>query len=86
MIENPIENKIKKHLPTDVVAEVDKIQAWFRNEYTPKILTLNRDLYLGLPMRYSRYALEMEAYEKENKMRELLGEELLAEPKYKKII
>lgn len=85
MIENPIENKIKL-APTDVNAEVDAIRAWFRNEYATKIATLNRDLYLGLPMRFSRYALEMEAYAKENRMRELLGEELLPEPKFKNII
>lgn len=85
MTESPIENKIKL-VPTNVNAEVDKIRAWFRTEYADKITTLNRDLYLGLPMRFSRYALEMEAYEKENRMRELLGEELLPEPKFKNII
>ena len=85
MIESPIENK-KKLVPTDVTAEVDKIKAWFRNEYATKIATLNRDLYLGLPMRYSRCALEMEAYEKENRMRELLGQEKLPEPKFRDII
>lgn len=85
MIENPIENRTKL-APTDIDAEVDAIRAWFRNEYATKIATLNRDKYLGLPMRISRYALEMEAYEKENRIRELLGEELLPEPKFKKII
>lgn len=85
MTESPIENK-RKLVPTNVNAEVDKIRAWFRTEYADKIATLNRDLYLGLPMRFSRYALEMEAYEKENRMRELLGEELLPEPKFKNII
>lgn len=85
MIEETISNKTIIQ-PSGVNAEVDKIRLWFRTEYAEKLATLNRDKYLGLPMRYSRYALELEAYEKENRLRELLGQEKLSEPKYKKII
>lgn len=85
MIEETISNKTIIQ-PSEVNAEVDKIRLWFRTEYMEKLATLNRDKYLGLPMRHSRYALEMEAYEKENRMRELLGQEKLPEPKFQNII
>lgn len=85
MIEETISNKTIIQ-PSEVNAEVDKIRLWFRTEYIEKLTTLNRDKYLGLPMRLSRYALEMEAYEKENRMRELLGQEKLPEPKFQNII
>ena len=85
MIERPI-NTVKKVNKTNASVEIDEIKRWFKNEYVEKLATLNRDKYLGLPMRYSRYALEMEAYEKENRMRELLGQEKLPEPKFQNII
>lgn len=85
MIEETISNKTIIQ-PSEVNAEVDKIRLWFRTEYMEKLATLNRDKYLGLPMRHSRYALEMEAYEKENRMRELLGQDKLPEPKFQNII
>jgi hypothetical protein len=85
MIERPI-NTVKKVNKTNVSVEIDEIKRWFKNEYVEKLATLNRDKYLGLPMRYSRYALEMEAYEKENRMRELLGQEKLPEHKFQNII
>jgi hypothetical protein len=85
MIENAISTQ-KTTKTTNVNTEVAKIQKWFKNEYAEKLAILNRDAYLGLPMRFSRYALEMEAYEKENRLRELLGQEKLPEPKYRNII
>lgn len=85
MRERPIEHK-KIIAKTNISVEIDDIKRWFRDEYRDRLDTLNRDKYLGLPMRYSRYALEMEAYEKENRLRELLGQEKLPEPKYKNII
>lgn len=85
MIERPI-NATKTVDKTNVSVEIDEIKRWFRTEYMEKLATLNRDKYLGLPMRQSRYALEMEAYEKENRMRELLGQEKLPEPKFQNII
>lgn len=85
MIERPI-NATKTVDKTNVSVEIDEIKRWFKTEYMEKLATLNRDKYLGLPMRHSRYALEMEAYEKENRMRELLGQDKLPEPKFQNII
>lgn len=85
MIEKALNTK-RTIEPTSTNAEIERLKKWFKTEYREKLDTLNRDKYLGLPMRISRYALEMEAYEKENRIRELLGEELLPEPKFKKII
>ena len=85
MIERPIEHK-KIDIKTNASVEIDAIKKWFKYDYITKLTTLHRDTYLGLPMRYSRYALEMEAYEKENRLRELLGQDKLPDPKYKDII
>lgn len=85
MIERPI-NHGKTIVKTNVSAEIDEINKWFKTEYIRKLSELNRDTYLGLPMRHSRYAIEMEAYEKENRLRELLGQEKLPAPKYTSII
>lgn len=85
MIERPIDYK-KNIAKTNVNVEIDEIRQWFKTEYIRKLSELNRDKYLGLPMRHSRYALEMEAYEKENRLRELLGQEKLPEPKFTTII
>jgi hypothetical protein len=85
MIESAIE--IKRTIePTSTNAEIEQIKKWFKTEYMEKLATANRDKYLGLPVRVSRYALEMEAYEKENRLRELMGEDLLPEPKFSSII
>jgi hypothetical protein len=85
MTERPI-NATKTVNKTNVSVEIDEIKRWFRTEYLEKLAKSKRDAYLGLPCRVSRYALEMEAYKKENRLRELLGKEPLPEPKFKKII
>lgn len=85
MIESSLETK-RTIEPTSTNAEIEALKKWFRTEYRDKLDTLNRDKYLGLPMRISRIALETEAYEKENRLRELMGEEKLPEPKYTNII
>lgn len=85
MIERPIEHK-KINTKTDASVEIDAINKWFKTEYIQKLAKSKRDAYLGLPCRVSRYALELEAYKKENRLRELLGKEPLPEPKFKKII
>ena len=85
MIERPIGNS-KINAKTDINVEIDEIKHWFRTEYLQKLAKSKRDAYLGLPCRVSRHALEMEAYKKENRLRELLGKEPLPEPKFKKII
>ena len=85
MIESSLETK-RTIEPTSTNAEIEIIKKWFRTEYRDKWDTLNRDKYLGLPMRISRYSLEMEAYEKENRLRELMGEPKLPEPKFTNVI
>lgn len=85
MIESSLETK-RTIEPTSINAEIEALKKWFRTEYRDKLDTLNRDKYLGLPMRISRYSLEMEAYEKENRLRELMGEDALPEPKFTNVI
>lgn len=76
----------KQKKPTNVSAEMDQITHWFRTEYLVRHAALERYKYLGLPMLDSRYALELEAYDKENRLRELQGLEPLPAPKHKQII
>lgn len=85
MIENSIETK-RTIQPTNIIREVDEINRWFSTEYIERLNRINRYKYLGLPMLESRYALEMEAYDKENRLRELLGKKPLPEPKFANII
>lgn len=85
MTEHIIKNK-RIIEPNSTNAEIERIKKWFRTVYRDRLDKINRHSYLGLPMLDSRYALEMEAYEKENKLRELMGEEKLPEPKYTTII
>lgn len=85
MIEEALNSK-KTIQPTGTNAEIERIKQWFRNDYRDELDKLNRYKYLGLPMERSRFALEMKAYEKENRLRELEGKERLPEPKFTKII
>lgn len=85
MIENSIETK-RTIEPTSTNAEIERIKKWFKTEYRDRLDKVNRYKYLGLPMPDSRYALEMEAYEKENRLRELIGKDKLPEPKFTNII
>jgi hypothetical protein len=85
MIEQSIETRKTVH-PNHVAIEIDELKRWFRTEYTERLNRANRYKYLGLPMLESRYALEMEAYEKEQRLRELEGKEPLPEPKFTNII
>lgn len=58
-----------------------EIERWFRNEYIERKMRITRYNYLKIPHKDTLYALEMEAYEKEQKLRELKGEELLPDIK-----
>lgn len=85
MRENAIE--IKRTVETtNHNQEILLLRQWFTTEYRDKLDMINRDKYLGLPVRLSRYALEMEAYEKENRLRELEGKNPLPAPKFTNII
>ena len=85
MIEEGLNMK-KRIEPTSINSEIEEIKRWFNTEYVYRINTANRYKYLGLPMTETRYAVELEAYEKENRLRELMGEELLPDPKFTNII
>lgn len=54
--------------------EIDTIERWFKYEYPRRLQAISRYAYLGLPIPESRYSLELEAYDKENRLRELYGE------------
>lgn len=61
------------------VTRINELELWFRHEYPARLQTINRYAYLGLPLKETRYSLELEAYNKENELRELKGLERLPE-------
>lgn len=61
------------------VRRINELELWFRFDYPARLNTINRRSYLGLPLDESRYALEIEAYNKENELRVLKGLEKLPE-------
>jgi hypothetical protein len=65
------------------IERINELTKWFRFEYPSRLATINRYLYLGIKPPESRYSLELEAYEKENELRMLNGQEPLPEIKYK---
>lgn len=84
MREREIETSRKTKTPN--VKRINEIEMWFRYEYPARLHTINRYTYLGLPLQESRYALELEAYVKENELRTLKGQELLPDIKFKDLI
>lgn len=68
------------------VKRIEELELWFRYEYPSRLHKIERYKYLGLPLPETRYALEMEAYNKENELRSLRGEQPLPELKLHKII
>lgn len=85
MIESSLETR-KTVQPSQIAIEIDEIRRWFRTEYAERLNRANRHKYLGLPATESRYALELEAYAKENRLRELQGKSPLPNPKFTNII
>lgn len=81
MVEHELETS--RRLITKDVERINELNKWFRFEYPSRLNTINRYVYLGLKPQETRYALELEAYEKENELRKLRGEEPLPELKYK---
>lgn len=71
--------------PVDV-KRIQELEHWFRTEYRNRLDAINRYNYLGIAHTESRYSLELEAYEKEQELRQLQGKEPLPEIKFKKII
>ena len=59
------------------IKRMEELEKWFRYEYPARLHKLERYRYLGLPLPETRYALELEAYDKENELNLLKGEEPL---------
>ena len=52
---------------------IREIETWFRYEYVDRLNRIARHQYLGLSSPESRWDLEIEAYNKENELRQLKG-------------
>ena len=68
------------------VKRIEELELWFRYEYPSRLHKIERYKYLGLPLPETRYALEMEAYNKENELRSLRGENPLPELKLQNLL
>jgi hypothetical protein len=62
------------------------LEEWFKYDYIYRLTTIQRYNYLGLIPPETRYALELEAYDKENQLRSLKGLEPLPTIKYNSFI
>ena len=80
MIEHELESS-RTTSQTQDIQRIATLEKWFRFEYPARLLTIQSYSYLGLKLPESRYALEMEAYNKENELRRLRGQEELPSPK-----
>lgn len=67
-------------------ARIRELETWFRFEYVDRLNRIARHQYLGLPLPESRWDLEIEAYEKENEMRQLKGLSKLPEIKFRDLL
>lgn len=67
-------------------ARIREIETWFRHEYVDRLNRIARFQYLGLPLPESRWDLEIEAYEKENELRQLKGLSKLPEIKFRDLL
>ena len=65
---------------------IDELERWFRFDYVYRLNKINRYTYLGLPLPESKYQLELEAYEKEQELRKLKGENSLPDIKNKNLL
>lgn len=65
---------------------IREIETWFRFEYVDRLNRISRFQYLGLPLPESRWDLELEAYEKENELRQLKGLSKLPEIKFRDLL
>lgn len=68
------------------VSRIREIEAWFRYEYPDRLNRIARFQYLGLPQQESRWNLELEAYEKENELRQLKGLPALPEIPFRDLL
>lgn len=67
-------------------SRIREIEAWFRYDYIDRLNRIERYKYLGLPLVESRWELEIEAYDKENELRQLKGMPQLPEIKFRDLL
>lgn len=68
----------KKTIDKSVMDEINKIEQWFRTEYVKRRMSIDRYAFLNIsPKPETRLTLEVEAYNKEQRLRELKGLPLL---------
>ena len=65
---------------------IREIETWFRYEYLDRLNRIERYKYLGLPLVETRWELEIEAYDKENELRQLKGMPQLPEIKFRDLL
>jgi hypothetical protein len=65
---------------------IREIETWFRYEYIDRLNRIERYKYLGLPLVETRWELEIEAYDKENELRQLKGLSALPEIKFRDLL
>lgn len=58
-----------------------ELEEWFEKEYILRLETIRRHKYLGLRPKENEYDLQVEAYEKEQEIRQLKGLKPLPEIK-----
>jgi hypothetical protein len=83
--EYEVDNK-RTVVDTTDYKRIEELEKWFRYEYRSRLDAVNRYNYLGIPCVESRYTIEIEAYEKEQELRQLKGLAPLPEIKYTKLI
>lgn len=74
MRETELENK-KEVIITNQKKDkkIRDLEHWFRNDYLVRLASINRAKFLGYKPTESLYSLQLEAYNKENELRELQG-------------
>ena len=65
---------------------IRELEMWFRYDYIDRLNRIQRHQYLGLPLPESRWDLEIEAYDKENELRQLKGLSPLPELKFRDLL
>lgn len=83
MREYELETKRRTEVNESDIRRIDELEKWFTFEYPKRLQTIARYTYLGLKHNETRYALEIEAYDKENELRLLKGDEPLPPLKIK---